>query len=350
MSLRSERSHLAALILGAAAAVGLSACALVGREAPPAAGGIEPAGQSQPVPPAQVSFERSADAPAQLWREIDGGILSDGMLTGPDVVRFMRPVAVAARGPLVYIADAGLGRLFSYDLSLDRLRVVLDLKGVVRGEVSDIFVAPDLSFYLADADGARVLHFDRDGNLLKTLQDPLNIGRPVTVVVNDQTGYIFIADGFNDDVLVFNPAGQLQGGIGIRGNGAGKFRGITALAQGPDGYYVATRYGAARVQVMGYDGEYRASFQKDTVTFPTAIAVGADNRAYVSDYLSDDIKVFAAGKLVQTLGGHGSAPGRFRRIADLWLDGNSLYVADSLNGRIQILTLTSEDLPPAGAP
>ncbi|MCC6206533.1 MAG: hypothetical protein IT488_00040 [Gammaproteobacteria bacterium] len=348
MPLRSQRSHLAALIF-AGAAFGLNACALLpGRDAAPAQVPSEPAATSAPEAPAPAVAAVSGQV--LVWREIDGGILSDNRLTGPDSVRFMRPVAVAARGPLVYIADAGLGRLFSYDTSIDRLRVVMELKGVMRGEVSDIFVAPDLSFYLADTAGGRVLHFDRDGGLIKTLQDPVNIGRPVAVTVNDQTGYIFVADGFNDDVLVYNPAGGLTGAIGIRGNGAGQFRGITAFAQGPLGYYVATRYGVTRVQVMGFDGGYLSSFQPDTVVFPTAIAVRADNRAYVSDYLSDDIKVFADGKLIQTLGGHGSAPGRFRRITDLWLDGDFLYVADSLNGRVQILSLSSEGLAPAGNP
>jgi len=355
MPFRSQRRHLAALIL-AGAALGLNACALPFRDAPPPAtesanaAAAAAAAPDAGIPPAEASSAGDASERVLIWREIDGGVLSDNMLTGPDSVRFMRPVAVAARGPLVYIVDAGLGRLFSYDTALDRLRVVMELKGVTRGEVSDIFVAPDLSFYIADTEGGRVLHFDREGRLIKTLQDPVNIGRPVTVAVNDQTGYIFVADGFNDDVLVYNPAGLLTGAIGIRGSGAGQFRGITALAQGPEGYYVATRYGAARVQVMGFDGSYLSSFQPDTVTFPTAIAVRSDNRAYVSDYLSDDIKVFADGRLVQTLGGHGSAPGRFRRITDLWLDGDFLYVADSLNGRIQILSLTSEALAPAGNP
>lgn len=360
MSLRIQRSYFTALIFSGVA-LALASCALIGRDASPSVAAPAVGATAVPDQPAQNPAEvqpaagqeapqQIVSAPMPLWREIDGGILSDSMLTGPDVVRFMRPVAVAARGHLVYIVDAGQSRLFSYDTTLDRLSVVMELKGVVRGEVSDIFVARDLSFYLADTEGGRVLHFDRDGNLIKVLQDPINIGRPVTVVVNDQTGYIFVADGFNDDVLVYNPAGLLTGSIGIRGNAAGQFRGITALAQGPEGYYVATRYGAARVQVMGFDGGYLSSFQKDTVTFPTAIAVGPDNRAYVSDYLSDDIKVFAGGKLVQTLGGHGSAPGRFRRITDLWLDENFLYVADSLNGRIQMLSLTSEELPSAGTP
>lgn len=345
MSFRSQRNRLAALILGGAV-LGLDACALTGREpVPPADSGAAAQGAEQ-----QATVEQAAPELALPWRVIDGGILSDGVLTGPDAVSFMRPVAVAARGHLVYIVDAGAGYLFSYDTALDRLSIVIDLKRLVRGEVTDVFVAHDLSFYLADTEGGRVLHFDRDGKLLRTLQDPANIGRPVTVVVNDQTGYIFVADGFNDDVLVYNPAGLLQGAIGVRGDGAGQFRGITALAQGPEGYYVATRFGGARVQVMGFDGGYLSSFEPDTVAFPSAIAVRADNRAYVSDYLTDDIKVFDGGKLVKTLGGHGSAPGRFRRISDLWLDGNFLYVADSLNGRIQMLSLTSEDLPPAGNP
>ena len=74
------------------------------------------------------------------------------------------------------------------------------------------------------------------------------------------------------------------------------------------------------------------------------IAVRSDGLTFVSDYLSDDIKVFDGIRLVATLGGHGSAPGRFRRITGLWVDEDSLYVADSLNRRVQILSLPSWEL------
>ena len=256
---------------------------------------------------------------------------------------------MAARGHLVYIVDAGHQQLFRYDSRLDRLSVVSDLKGVLHGAAADLYLNRDLSFYLADTDGARVLHFDADGRLLRTIEDRINIGRPISVSVNDDTGYLFIADGFNDDVLAYNPAGLLSGAIGVRGSGPGRFLGITALAQGPAGYYIATRYGPARVQVMGHDGAYREAFQQDTVTFPTAIAVDHDQRAFVADYLSDDIKVYQGSRLIGVIGGHGSAPGRFRRITDLWLDEGFLYVADSLNRRIQILTLASWQGSPASS-
>lgn len=338
MPFRRQRSHPAALI-AVCAALWLAGCSLP-RTAP------DDAGAQPPAP--------GADAPASgpIWRVIDGGLrirsvlpgqIGD-MLTGPIQVRFTRPVAVAARGHLLYIVDGGDQRLYRYDTDIDRLTVLKELRDLIGGEVSDIYVTPELEYYLADADGGRVLHFDRDNTLVRVFQDDINIGRPVSVYVNDATGYVFIADGFNDDVLVYNRAGLLEGAIGRRGQGAGAFRGITGFAQGPEGYYVATRYGTHRVQVMAFDGSYVASFEKDTVTFPTAIAVAGDGRAFVADYLADDIKVFANGAMIGTLGGHGSAPGRFRRITDLWLDGGFLYAADSLNGRVQALPLASMTL------
>jgi DNA-binding beta-propeller fold protein YncE len=334
MSLRTPRRHLAALIPLALALL-LQACALTGE------GVVRPA-------PAESAVLAQA-GPGEIWQVLDGAPSGSGnlqLLTGAISTQLLQPIAVAARGHLVYIVDAGHQQLFRYDSRLDRLSVVMELKGVLHGAAADLHLNRDLSFYLADTEGARVLHFDADGRLLRTIEDRIKIGRPVNVSVNDDTGYLFIADGFNDDVLVYNPAGLLSGAIGVRGSGPGRFLGITALAQGAAGYYIATRYGPARVQLMGHDGAYREAFQQDTVTFPTAIAVDHGQRAFVADYLSDDIKVYQGSRLIGVIGGHGSAPGRFRRITDLWLDDGFLYVADSLNRRIQILTLASWQASP----
>jgi len=293
---------------------------------------------------------RPAVSHALVWEIINGGVLEGNIATGIGYVRFLRPEAVAARGPWVYIVDNGLFKLFRYNRDTGSLTVLKDLKTLVPGKVSDIFVNMDLSYYLADWDGARVLYFDPAGKLIHVFKDDINLGRPVSVAQDQATGYVFIADGFNDDVLVYNRAGLLNGAIGVRGNGTGQFRRITAFALGPDGYYVATRFGTSRVQVMNEAGRYEKSFQKDTVIFPTAIAVSSNKRAFVADYLKNDIKVYVDGVYVYSLGRSGSAPGQFARISDLWLDSGFLYVADSLNGRVQVLRVTPENLRKARAP
>ncbi len=328
MPLRLSRNHLAALSLACAVLL-LQACAVID------------------------SGTRTAalEARDSLWQTIDGGLVTGGnFVTGPPDVRFLQPVAVAARGHLIYILDVGHRQLFRYDARLDRLERALDLRGVVSGNDADLYLARDLSVWIADTDGARVLHFDRNGRQLRVIEDHINITRPVSVRVNDTTGYIFIADGNNDGVLVYNPEGLPVGAFGGRGRGPGKFTGISVLAQGPKGYYIGTRFGEHRVQVMAFDGGWLESFQPDTVTFPIAIAVAGDGLAYVADYMADDIKVYDGDRLVDVIGGHGAAPGRFSRITSLWIDEGNLYVADSLNRRIQVLSLASREPSPSGGP
>ncbi len=269
------------------------------------------------------------------WRDIDGGFEGSGV-TGQRHVGFLRPVQVAARGDFVFIVDAGAELLYRYELARDQLTVVMDLKGVTAGEVSDLYLYQDHSFMLVDPDSARVLHFDRNGRLIRTFEDRLNLIRPIAVTYDEVMGRVLIADGSSDDVLVFTSTGQLQGVIGTRGVTDGKFLNITAMTSGGDGIYITSRLGH-RVQVMGRDGRHLNTFQSDTVVFPLAVAVDRGSNAFVSDYLDNSIKVFRDGLFLESIGGSGAGPGRFKRISDLWYDGGFLYAVDSLNGRIQIL-------------
>lgn len=285
----------------------------------------------------------SGDQSLYGWRVIDGGLEGSAAL-GLRHVRFLRPVQVAARGNFIFIVDAGADLLYRYDLARDQLEIILELKGVAAGEVSDLYVRQDHSFYLVDPDAARVLYFDRKGQLVRTFQDRLNLIRPVAVTYDEVMGRVLIADGSSDDVLVFTTTGLLQGVIGSRGLEDGKFLNITAIASGVDGVYVTTRLGH-RVQVMGRDGRHLKSFQPNTVVFPLAVAVDSNKNSFVSDYLDNSIKVYRDGLYLESIGGSGSAPGRFKRISDLWYDQGFLYAVDSLNGRIQILRVEMIEPP-----
>jgi hypothetical protein len=276
------------------------------------------------------------------WDVISGGAVGN-FITGVVEQRLRRPVAVAARGDYIYIVDAGLGELLRYDQVSGRLTSLLDLDAVVKGEVADIFVTKDHSFYITDTDGGRVLQYDQGGRLVQVFSNYFNLTKPVAVNVLE-SGDVVVADGHFDHLLHFSGAGELLATYGGRGVGAAQFLNITSMALGPDGFYVGARVGR-RLQVMSLNGDYSYAFEEGRVVFPTAIAVDRNNRSYVADMMDNQIKVFDRGRLLATIGGAGAAPGKFMRITDMWLDERFLYIVDSLNGRIQVARLVPEGLP-----
>lgn len=303
--------------------------------------------------PRQVSAQESAQKdtePVAAAAVVSGGVLLpvEALRGGPEgnavlgvrQVQFVRPISVAVRTGKLFVMDVGQGMLFRYDLAMKKLAAMLDLHGVITGDTADLYVAGDESLYIADTYGARVLQYDRRGRLLRTYSNPLNMARPVGVLVDEPSGRVFVADAFYDHVLVFDSTGKLIASMGGRGADPGQFLNITAMAQGPDGFYVTARVGQ-HVQVLGEGGQYSYSLPQEGVIFPTAIAVDADNRVFVGDFSDHAIKVYERGRLVARVGHPGGGLGQFRHITDLWIDEGLLYVADSLNGRVQILRVAS---------
>lgn len=314
-----------------------------------AAGGC---GSLQP-PPSESPFDAETDTVSAAasavglvaevllpWETIEVGVEGNAWVGRTDV-RLRRPVAVAARGEVILIVDADRQKVLRFDRNLRQFIELVDLQGTVTGDVTDIFLAPNLDFFIADWGGARVLQFDHRGQLLREFSNTLNLRRPVSVSVDEATGYVFVADGVMDHVVVFNSVGEALTAIGKRGSGEGQFLNITGMARGPEGLYIVARMGD-RIQVLGDDGNYRYSLPRDSVAYPNSVVVSQDNLVFVSDFIDNTIKIYQNDLLVAQSGGTGSTPGKFRRITDMWLDEGFIYVADSLNGRIQILRVVKE--------
>jgi len=293
------------------------------------------------LPPPQ-----EADIQIFDWRVINGATVGN-LFTGKVEYRFQRPTAIAVQGEYLYVIDQGADVLFRLDLVSERLETVLDLKAEIKGEVADIYVDKDFSFYLTDTEAGQVLYYDRHGSLIRIFRNYLNMVRPVAVTALDD-GSVVIADGHYDYLLHFNAAGKLIATYGGRGDTVAEFLNIMTMTKGPDGFYVGARVGR-RLQVIGNDGSYGYSFEEGAVVFPAAIAVDRDNRSYVADYMDNTIKIFDRGSLIGTMGGFGLGEGQFKRITDLWLDGGVLYIVDSLNGRIQAARVStgSISVPPS---
>lgn len=278
------------------------------------------------------------------------GQLSRLVIGETDEIKLQDPVAIGGVDGLLYIVDAGPKIVYKYDLVTNEIEPIEEIATHFEGAPGNIYVAKDRSFYIVDSIGKKVLHFTEHGQLLTTYQDLANLSRPMDVLVNEETGDVLVADGSFSRVVVFNNFGKAINAIGQRGTGPGRFRAITYMTSGADGLYILDRL-ELPVQVLDWQGNYRYSFGENELLFPNAIAVDKDQRAYISDRSTNTIQVYQNGQLIMTFGGGGSAPGRFRLITSMWVNGNLLYVADSLNRRVQVLRINpSAALPvlPAG--
>jgi DNA-binding beta-propeller fold protein YncE len=286
---------------------------------------------------------------------IKGGMQSEEGLTGafrrimvgPDQeIRFLTPVSVGGVDNYLYIVDAGLRIVFRYDLVNNTIEPIGNVGAQFVGEMGEIYVARDRSFYIVDAAGKQVLHFDEQGNVINTFQDLANLSRPMDVIYDETTSDLLVADGSYSHIIVFNKSGRAVRTIGQRGTGPGRFRAITAMTVGDEGLYVLDRL-ELPVQVMTINGDYKYSFGESYQTFPTAIAVNEDGVVYVADKSDNTIRIYQDAELLSVFGGTGSAPGRFREVTGMWINNDLLYVADSMNRRVQVLRMTAEAPVPA---
>lgn len=253
----------------------------------------------------------------------------------PTYLNFLAPSAVAARNNAMYVADIGHRQLLRYDAAYMALSRFSDYPA---GSVTALAVGPDMSLYVADADAGRVMHFSWDGRLLLGFSSDMAMGRPVGILLNDASGQVLVADNLYNHVVIFNSLGRPTGTLKSQ-----RMHSLAAMAGGPDGLYLVDRLGR-EVVVMGLDGEDRYALGDGALKDPAAIAVDGFNRVFVADAFDDSIKVFVDGEMAASFGaGHGGAS--FNRIASLFIERDILYVADSMNRRIQTFRIA----PPATA-
>ncbi|HEY5603445.1 MAG TPA: 6-bladed beta-propeller [Gammaproteobacteria bacterium] len=283
---------------------------------------------------------------------IKGGMKEEAGLTGafrrlmigPDrEIQFLTPVAVGGVDNYLYVADSGLRIVFRYDLVNNTIETLGNAGTQFAGEMGNMYVARDRSFYIADPAGKQVLHFDELGNLIAAFQDLANLSRPLDVIYDETTGDLLVADGAFSHIVVFNKSGRAIRTIGQRGTGPGRFRAITAMTMSDDGLYVLDRL-ELPVQVITITGDYKYAFGESHHSFPSAIAVNADGVVYVADKSDNAIRIYQDAELLSVFGGTGSAPGRFREITSMWINNDLLYIADSMNRRVQVLRMTVEEV------
>ncbi|GAB4221990.1 MAG: SBBP repeat-containing protein [Acidobacteriota bacterium] len=170
--------------------------------------------------------------------------------------------------------------------------------------------------------------------------------RPRGVAVRD--GVIYVADAKLATVLRIDlDAKRFEP---IDHQGPGKLSGPLGISFDEDGVlYVADR-GRRQVVAFAPDAEGRLAWSRaygESETLLPTDVVARNGRLYVTDISDHEIEVYdiASGERVGTLGREGEDPGEFKFPSFIALGpDDTLYVTDTMNFRVQKLTLDGEPL------
>lgn len=314
----------------------MTGCATAPREPPPALSG---------------GAARAPGAPGTLsltpWLSLTGARLVAGVdrtgtpapsAGGLGFTRFIRPLALAARGGEVVVLDAGAAVVYRYDAALSQMSA---LRGVPVQQGAQLALGADHSLYVIDAPGRRVVRIARNGQVVASYADSANLQRPVDVAVDDARGLVFVTDGGYNQILAFHALGGAATVIHVRGTEGMRLQAVGHLALGSDAIYVTDPL-CRCIGRVGYNGGVLNTFGQDALGAPGPLAVDRYRRVFVVDQFERVLKVFYQGKLTETL-----VPRRFgmQQIDDVWIDNDVLYLADGLSGRVEAQRMAVRNVP-----
>jgi DNA-binding beta-propeller fold protein YncE len=167
--------------------------------------------------------------------------------------------------------------------------------------------------------------------------------KPYGVAV-DSNGRVFVTDEGYGRVHVFDREGRSFSWIGA-GSGPGALIDPTSITVDSSDHIFVADVKQKRVVEYGPDLKFlRAYGDKGDFTIPGGIAVNEkDDELWVIDVKESLIKVFTLdGTFSHTVGAKGGGDGQFFYPTNLAIDGDRVYVADTLNFGVQVINLQGE--------
>lgn len=268
---------------------------------------------------------------------------------------FLDPMGIFydARNREIYVADTGNGRicLFTQDgMPEYEFRSYKDKDRTVNF-VSPIDVAVNSSglIFVSDIFLGEVVAMNFRGDLEFALDltqaEPERIS-PGRIAV-DAEDNLFVADGTNNQVLVFDAQGSFKFKFGKKSGEVPGIEKISAIY--PDSrsarIYVTSIEGTS-VLIFDYEGGLTVGFGIHDAgvmnfSFPAGIAALPDGDVYVADTLRSDIKVFNRSHEFQFhFGGAGFGGNATNFPADLDVDPDgNLYIVEKSARRVNIFSL-----------
>lgn len=282
-----------------------------------------------------------------------------------EIGRDLRGLAIDQDTDSLYVVDADTKHIVKFRMSDGQFIKFFASEGTDDGEFSgggrDITVDGDGNLWVGDMPNFRAQKFDPNGNFLQKVPDPPQpppqggFAQPFSVAV-DPAGNIFVTDTYNWRIQKFSPSGQFLLQWGSRGVGNYQFNYARGIAIDPftSNVIVADSDGNA-IKMYDNNGVFLCSIDKygdgnSEFKGPMAVDIGPDGAIYVADTQNGRVQILetspAPGGCTMelravngVLGGKGTADGKFQATNGIAVDTDgTIWVADRLQGRVTHLS------------
>lgn len=297
-----------------------------------------------PAPdPARIAYVGSISRPDDMG--ISRSVLQRlrDVVLGADDQRLVRPMAVVAVGRTLFVADPGARGVHRFDPVGGSYDLIRAAGGAPLPSPVALARGGEGEVYVSDSQLGRVFVIRPGGTVAQPVSLDAMLRQPTGLAVDSAAGRLYVVDTAAHRIEVFDRDGVRIASLGRRGEGPGEFNYPSLLWRAPGGRLYVTDSLNFRVQILEPDGTFVGSFGQigdgsgDT---PRAkgVATDGDGQVYVADALFNTVQIFdGTGRFLLSLGGLGQGAGEFWLPAGLFIDGERIYIADSYNGRVQIL-------------
>lgn len=263
-----------------------------------------------------------------------------------------KPYAVAVAQGRIYVSDTVSRFVRLYDVPQGRQHRIGDEEGpgqLIKPIGLDIDAAGNL--YVADIGAKAVVVYGPDRNFLRRIGGEKWFSRLSSVTVDPQGQRVYAVDlgGVTSEqhrVRVFNAiTGEHLMDIGRRGNGPGEFNLPRDLAIGLHGRLYVVDGGNFRVSVFDQSGRYLQSFgsvgkQYGQFARPKEVAIDREGNVYVVDAAFGNFQIFNAdGELLLFVGERSErdGPAKYMLPSGIAVDEDGrVYVVDQWFRKIDV--------------
>jgi len=307
-----------------------------------------------PAPPDEPRFiyERSFIASFDVEIESEESVFKRVITGGARFGTGMgKPFGVTVHQGRVFVSDTVKRQVFAFDVPQARF-IEIGTEG--PGELSkpmglDVDLQGNL--YVCDASKKQVLMYDRDGNYLRRFGEPEMFDRPAGLTVDPGGERIFVVDtggvasSRHQVSVIDTKSGKLLHTISRRGSEEGELNLPRDATIAEDGNLYVVDGGNFRIQVFNQQGEFVKTFgtigrRSGQFARPKGIGADKDGNIYIADTAFGNFQIFdAQGQLLLAVGSRKSTPGpaTFMLPAGLAVDEDGrIYMVDQYFKKVDV--------------